>query len=268
MAMGLGRSGTRLGSMAFKFDEGNTEDSDERKPSDPYVPSFSESGRTRPFVGAPLHFHTSLDEEGDTTSIQSIMICWAGFDGDHWFGTSHLPDIDGSCSPLTPDGLHHMFWKSYNRLLHCAAAEVTISTDLESTDILSMDPVIPKLLYGQKFLLKSYEETISSTGSKLRKCVLQHIPPYMTEFKTKDLYSHASLCWNLVGIPSKYSRKGKVTATDGLHDYTKEDCPVTPPVSFGERYGRRIRYGNLERYDDGLSVDIYWYEYFIATLEV
>lgn len=260
-----------IGSNSFKYDRGGTENSDERITNDRYVPVIIDQTNSliTPFIGNPIHHHTSISSEGNTEEEQPIQICLREWTNYHWFGTTQPYDFNGNeltyAFPLTPDGLYHNFWKSYNRILLNGAIEITVKVDFPIEKILSLDTMVPKLYNGQLVMIKSLTIAISDEGVTCDKCEMVVIPPSNIYIEDKDIYSRSSLIWKYVGYDdSIYDRNGDFTATDGFEDYTEE--PEYSPSYFGEVALRRLRTGIYEKMDEPTQ-NASWYEYFIAVLK-
>lgn len=264
--------GTLLGSMAFRYDRAGTDDSDDRSPEDLYVPMRVDDGKDLlcPYIGNAIYMHTRLEDSEEVAAEQPLIICWAFYDSTkgHWTGSSQPYDWSGNKVsdrhfPLTPDGVYHMFWKSYNRLLLCSAPTVEIQMNLPLSVLLNMDMSVPKLFKGQKVIMKSMAIMVSSTGARSGECTLQVIPSCISSVNDKDIYDPDSLEWKHIGLPVKRGANGMVEATDGITDY--DAVPEAIPSYFGQRSGSRTRQGQITYHDGSSATSFMWKEYFIAT---
>lgn len=265
-----------LGSAAFKYDRGETEDSDERNAKDRYVPVIVNETRKliTPLIGDAIHHHTSAGEKESSSEDQAIQICWRLWDGElgRYYGSTQPYTFSGaehpSHFPLTPDGLYHHFWKEYNRILLSGATEISVQIDFPMDKLLSLDTLKPKMYRGQRVMIKALTIEIRDNGIRCSKCDMVVIPPSNVYIEDKDIYSRSSLTWRYVGVEDMgFSENVDVTPTDGLTDYT-EAPPELPewPDYLGEIIHRRLRTGIVSEIDQP-DMDTSWYEYYLAVLK-
>ena len=261
---------SRSGSTAFRYEGPGLGEKDERKTDDQFVPMVIDKSRQLllPYIGKQAYLHTEQNAGEDTGHSQDLMVCWKAMDHvtGRLFGTTQTyiynEEVCSAPFPLTPDGLYHMFWKTYNRMLLASAQEVEVELNLPVSAIAGMDLTVPKLFKGQRVLVKEINVEVSENGARCGKCLLQLIPGYLDKINDGDIYSSDSLKWKNVGIPSMRGVDGEITPTDGQPNWII--TPKDPPSYFGERSAGRTRTGNIV-YFDGTSASISWKEYCIAV---
>lgn len=267
-----------LGSTAFAYSCPGVEDSEDKKAEDKYVPMYVDRERSLllPFVGSSVHLHTSIKDEDDQSSEQPLMVCWKIFDSstNHYVGSTQPYGFYGDRAsvnhyPLTPDGIYHMFWRTYNKALIGAAPTIEVQLDLSVSDIICMDLSKPKIMNGQRVMIKSMTVEVSSSGVRCGKCMLQHIPAYTNNINDHDIYSSDCLTWRYFGLDQKRSDSGVVVSDDGLTDYSYNMVSGYVPGEIGEILFLRTRTGYVTYPDDynGRQARVTWNEGFIAVLK-
>lgn len=259
-----------IGSIAFRYDRGASEDEDKRETTDRFVPTVidSEKSLSCPYIGEKIHMHSRLQSKSAETASQPLQVCWCFWDSSlgHWTGSSYpykfsAEKISNQHVPLTPDGCYHLFWKSYNRMLISSAPEITFALELPLDKAISLDPTIPKLYKGQRIIIKSFSITISNEKSKCKECTAVLIPQYLNDIYDADLYDPNTLEWKRIGHTYKDLERLGYTISDGLENYTDTDCPTFVPNHLGQVEKFRNRSGLNS---GGYRTD--WYEAFIAIL--
>ena len=262
---------TLLGSNAFRYDRGISDDEDKRETTDKFIPTVidSEHSLSCPYIGEAIHRHTRLQSKSAETVSQPLQICWCFWDSSlgHWAGSSQpykfsTERISNQHVPLTPDGCYHLFWKSYNRMLISSAPEITFELDLPLDKAISLDPTIPKLYKGQHIIIKSFSITISNGKSKCGECTAVLVPQYLNDIYDADLYDPNTLEWKRIGYTYEDLERLGYTIYDGLENYTASDCPTFVPDHLGQVEKYRVRKG----YNSG-GYQTDWYEAFIAVLK-
>ena len=165
----------KVGTNQFKYDRGNSEDSEEFSPSDlvPPIVSPDRYGTLAPYIGDRVHRNTSYNDSEKDTDQEIIIVYYAGLteeptyegtggrvpttsDGCYYAGTTqkfnnqgHL--IDGAIE-LTPEGLVNKYFKLYNKHLRNNAITVSGEFKLTIEELLHYDLYSLKLLDGQLML--------------------------------------------------------------------------------------------------------------------
>lgn len=267
----LSTKGKIVGSNAFRYDRGASDDEDKRETTDRFIPTVidSENSLSCPYIGEAIHRHTILQSKSAETVSQPLQICWCFWDSDlgHWTGSSYpykfsTEKISNQHVPLTPDGCYHLFWKSYNRMLISSAPEITFALDLPLDKAISLDLTIPKLYKGQHIIIKSFSITISSEKSKCEECTAVLIPQYLKDIYDADLYDPNTLDWKRIGYTEADLERLGFTIGDDLENYSSADCPTFVPDHLGQVEKYRERKG----FNSG-GYQIEWYEAFIAILK-
>ena len=245
------------GSNCFIYDRKNSEETDKRSADDRFVPEIDYKKKLLvPYIGDKLHYNTAVASDKEEEE-QSIQICYAFFDGSqsYWFGNTQPYSRSGfrySCissggvledvPSLTPDGLYASCWAAYNLLLLNSAPEVTLQLDYDVAKILSMDLMRPKLLRGQKCLIKSFTFEVSASGIQCGKTVLQLIPDY--DDKIQDLpieFESWTFKWVVENNEWEALRQAYNPASEDYFvisrdgpDYTMSDAPAVKPTKEGQ----------------------------------
>ena len=285
---------TDKGSNCFTYDRDNSEDSEKHESDDRYVPEVRVDGMLMPYIGDRLHFNTSIKGEEEDDEEQPIMLCWMFMENGKAFGTSQPYNSSGermkyNAAPegqtsmedypeLTPDGLYPHCWKAYNELLLNNAPEIKVAIDFPESVIRNLDIMTPKLLNGQKVLIKSFSYTIGQDGVKCEECTLQIIPSYSDAvvdqpidlvqlFARWTIYDNRQKAINSVSsqMPGLII-SSQLTITDGLADYTEDDAPDYKPETLGiiEKYRKRTGTVRFVSPQATKRYDITWEEYFIS----
>lgn len=165
----------KVGTNQFKYDRGNSEDSEEFSPSDlvPPIVSVDQYGTLAPYIGDRVHRNTSYNDSEKDTDQEIIVVYYAGLTekptydttggrvplasaGYYFAGTTqkynnrgHL--IDGAIE-LTPEGLVHKYFSLYNKHLRNNAITVSGEFKLTIEELLHYDLYSLKLLDGQLML--------------------------------------------------------------------------------------------------------------------
>lgn len=165
----------KVGTNQFKYDRGNSEDSEEFSPSDlvPPIVSVDQYGTLAPYIGDRVHRNTSYNDSEKDTDQEIIVVYYAGLTekptydttggrvplasaGYYYAGTTqkynnrgHL--IDGAIE-LTPEGLVHKYFSLYNKHLRNNAITVSGEFKLTIEELLHYDLYSLKLLDGQLML--------------------------------------------------------------------------------------------------------------------
>ena len=165
----------KVGTNQFKYDRGNSEDSEEFSPSDlvPPIVAPDKYGTLAPYIGYRVHRNTSYKGSEKDTDQEIIIVYYAGLTeeptyegsggrvavtsaGCYYAGTTqkfnnlgHL--IDGAIE-LTPEGLVNKYFKLYNKHLRNNAITVSGEFKLTIEELLHYDLYSLKLLDGQLML--------------------------------------------------------------------------------------------------------------------
>lgn len=165
----------KVGTNQFKYDRGNSEDSEEFSPSDlvPPIVAPDKYGTLAPYIGDRVHRNTSYNDSEKDTDQEIIIVYYAGLTeeptyegtggrvavtsaGCYYAGTTqkfnnlgHL--IDGAIE-LTPEGLVNKYFKLYNKHLRNNAITVSGEFKLTIEELLHYDLYSLKLLDGQLML--------------------------------------------------------------------------------------------------------------------
>lgn len=165
----------KIGTNQFKYDRGNSEDSEEFSPSDlvPPIVFPDRYGTLAPYIGDRVHRNTSYNGSKRDTDQEIIIVYYAGLteeptyedtsgrvpitsDGCYYAGTTqkfnnqgHL--INGAIE-LTPEGLVNKYFKLYNKHLRNNAITVSGEFKLTIEELLHYDLYSLKLLDGQLML--------------------------------------------------------------------------------------------------------------------
>lgn len=264
-----------LGSDCFSYDRKNSDDSEEHSTDDRFVPAMKhKDGYMLPYIGERLHYNTFVPGEEEEAD-QPLQICYAFWDSSSgkWFGSSYPYAADGTqmkygqqtspgtpavslpYPPLTPEGLYSPCWKSYNGLLLNGAPEIEAQIDYPIYMLLSIALNRPKLLYGQKVMVKSFSYEISETGIKCSKSMLQLLPSYSDKVQDKpidiaDDIASSDMVWTLVntktssinaliqelkqgdadsGSSIKITYSYSTISDDGVQNYSENDAPDYTP---------------------------------------
>ena len=264
-----------LGSTAFPYDRQITKESETRSAADRYLPDQQCTNGIltyhMPYIGEPIHRNTSVSGEKPNTS-QELGICWCIPDEmGRYIGTSQpyfsigewATDLDTGEKyfPLTPDGIYHMCWRRYNRLLLSGAPEISLTLTLPAPTICSIDISKPKYYKGQKIIITKLSYIIDGNKISDCKCTAITLPLYMEDIADMDIYDTSNLVWKRKVAPDSFY------ATDSLTDYTEEDMPDHSPSYYGERAKERERKGTRGRPGGGRASVLYWFEYFYAEFK-
>lgn len=165
----------KVGTNQFKYDRGNSDDSEEFSPSDlvPPIVSPDKYETLAPYIGDRIHRNTSYNDSEKDTDQEIIIVYYAGLTeeptyegtnqrvpvtsgGCYYAGTTqkfnnqgHL--IDGAIE-LTPEGLVNKYFKLYNKHLRNNAISVSGEFKLTIEELLHYDLYSLKLLDGQLML--------------------------------------------------------------------------------------------------------------------
>ena len=165
----------KVGTNQFKYDRGNSDDSEEFSPSDlvPPIVSPDKYETLAPYIGDRIHRNTSYNDNEKDTDQEIIIVYYAGLTeeptyegtnqrvpvtsgGCYYAGTTqkfnnqgHL--IDGAIE-LTPEGLVNKYFKLYNKHLRNNAISVSGEFKLTIEELLHYDLYSLKLLDGQLML--------------------------------------------------------------------------------------------------------------------
>ena len=259
-----------LGTNCFTYDRDNSEDSEEHIAEDRFLPMLYRMSRLAPYIGDRLHYNTSIAGEEEETE-QPLQICYAFFHATSstegfWFGSTQpyystsdkaleYTGEDGlprTYPPLSPDGLYGLCWERYNRLLLNSAPEIEAQIDFSLEQVISLDMLTPKLLCGQKVMVKSLSYEMSEQGIVCGKCRLQLMPEYRDEVKDEPVeWASPSLIWQRVDTMSKEVFavvdamddvfKTEEIFDDGIQDYGPDDAPGYAPESVGVKAKERDR---------------------------
>ena len=285
---------TFRGSNCFTYDRDNSEGTDSHETDDKYTPMALVGSRLMPYVGDRLHFNTSIKGEEEDAD-QPVMVCWMFQSGGKAFGSTQPYDIDGNkmqykviisgfeltedYPELTPEGLYPYCWQRYNEILLNSAPEIKAQIDMPLPVILSLDIMTPKLMKGQKVMIKSFSYTIGNDGTKCGECTLQLIPAYVDAVIDEPidlvesivrwvLYDGRQKAINEKAAANEYLVVSyQLTVTDDYTDYSSSDAPDYRPETVGVIEKYRIREGSLRITDAKPSTRYYnitWEEYFIS----
>ncbi len=286
------------GSNCFTYDRNNSEDSTEYSAADRFTPEVDVDRMLMPYIGDRLHYNTSISGEKEETE-QLILICFAFWDSSRqsWFGSPYpylrsgakitykTEDLTDKHYPsLTPDGLYGCCWKAYNELLLNSAPEIEAQIDYPLSSILSMDLMTPKLLDGQKVLIKSFSFTISASGILCGKSVLQMLPECSDAIVDEPIeFLEGYFAWKCMDtyddtikeLYNQFSEDYERISHDNLADYTNSDRPGYEPLRAGETAMHRSRYQWIRIYDvhtedtmPGKEKVLHtWEEYFVSVRE-
>lgn len=249
---------TLIGSNCFTYDRGNSEETEEHSAKDRFVPEIDYNKMLMPYIGNRLHYNTSISGEEEDTD-QPLQICYAFWDADCWYGSTQPYERIGygefygqEIYPvLTPDGLYPLCWERYNGLLLNAAPEIEAQIDFSIGQLLSLDLMMPKLLNGQKVMIKSLTYELSSSGIKCGKCKFQLLPEYDDEIFDEPITfeQNNGFEWELVNTEDEAieatieafkqshviigSIRYEIYSRDGITDYTMSDAPDYTPTQDG-----------------------------------
>lgn len=163
-----------IGTNQFKYDRGNSEDSEEFSPSDivPPIVVADQYGTMAPYIGDRVHRNTSYNDSKRDTDQDIIVVFYAGLTeepvydysgrvpitsaGYYYAGTTQKYNnrgnlIDGAIE-LTPEGLVNKYFKLYNKHLRNNAITVSGEFKLSIEELLHYDLYSLKLLDGQLML--------------------------------------------------------------------------------------------------------------------
>lgn len=172
-----GSKGTKLvkiGTNQFKYDRGNSEDSEEFSPSDlvPPIVVVDQYGTMAPYIGDRVHRNTSYNDSEKDSDQDIIIVFYAGLTevptydysgrvpttsgGFYYAGTTQKYNNRGNliagAIELTPEGLVNKYFKLYNKHLRNNAITVSGEFKLSIEELLHYDLYSLKLLDGQLML--------------------------------------------------------------------------------------------------------------------
>lgn len=297
-------SETLVGSNCFTYDRENSENSETYSAEDRFVPeivvgdnkTLDGDGLIMPYIGDRLHYHTIIAGE-DEEDEQPLQICYAFWDdlyarpASHWFGSTQpyqrfgwlMQYYDGASAfdypKLTPDGMYPYCWEAYNGLLLNSAPEIEAQIDFSLPQLLALDMMRPKLLEGQRVMIKSLSYEISRKGVACGKCKLQLIPCYSDAIKDGPVIFETEVFgWKLVDTfldelnqaVDPGNEDYEILSEDGLTDYTKADAPSYKPTETGIIVMKRSRWMRINIWDarvpeeEAVKVErtLNWEEYF------
>ncbi len=151
-----------IGTSNFKYDRGNSTDSETHSSSD-IIPLMVETNigsrnKLYPFIGDRTHRHTTVrmskfDED------QDIILCWK-----HGIFGSITANFGGGNKSfdLTPYGLYQRFWSAYNNLLLNNKVGVNAIVEYPKNYLLDIDMINPKLYKNQVLLPVKTSYNVSS----------------------------------------------------------------------------------------------------------
>lgn len=259
------------GSNCFTYDRENSEDTEEFSASDRFVPEIvseiiPDFMGIMPYIGTRLHYNTVV-ADAEEEEEQPLQICYALWDHrvGQWIGNTQPYFLDGTpvvyypgskqYPVLTPDGLYGICWEAYNNLLLNSAPEIEAQIDFTAAQLLSLDMASPKLLHGQKVMIKSISYEVSHKGIRCGKCRLQLLPEYVDAVSDAPVeFSEGVYIWEYVNtLPDKETElrmkynvnKLEYIAGDAMEDYLPEEAPEYVPDRAGIQEKRRSR---LARY--------------------
>ena len=247
------QDGTRtvLGSNAFQYDRKNSEDSESISCNDRFVPMGTCNGMTIPNVGGRIHLNSSVNMKQEQSDMP-ILVCWAGIENGHYIGTSQGKASDGTDAAavpaMTPEGMYPHCWQAYNEMKLNGVPELTAHLELPASVLMTLDLRHPKLLNGQKVLIKSLSYSVGDKGLKCRECTLQLLHQYAD--RITDLAPAFLDCkWKYVNDLESRLRKlcqPEVLACTEL--YTEADIPGYAPAYAGMRAKQRKGYAAVQHY--------------------
>lgn len=273
-----------LGSNAFAYDRKNSSESEEIKTDDQYVPMVVYDGHLMPDVGKRVHLNSSVAGVKEDCK-QPILSCWVDHESGRMLGSSQGKFPDGepfkiktskTIPPMTPEGLYDSCWKDYNQLLTNGAPEASAQIDIPLSLLLTIDLSRPKLVGGQRIMIKSFSYKVSETGVKLGQTsfkvlsdysdgIADTIPNHDIEYTWSYINTLEAIVrqtyhlWPITGL--KYS----VIQTDGLNDYTNDDYPKFNPSMSGVKAQYRTRWALIVRGANPTQIrHINYEEYFIS----
>lgn len=291
-----------IGSNCYPYDRENAEHNEVYEAADCFVPEINIDGALFPYVGNRIHNKTSV-ENAEENGNQKLMICYAFSRLDSMYGNSQpysagrymnqypiripgKPAYWMTYPSLTPEGLYRECWKSYNECLLNSAPIVEQQIDFSERQLATIDFTCPKLLNGQKVMIKSISYQITDNGIICGAAKMLLLPHYDKEWLSDDPFidfMDNKFFWALknsfrqvLGESSSPAISLSGHATDGLQDYTIDDAPATVPQKTGviEKYRQRKGVRTFKNYvigvDGGIIVqekteDITWEEYFISA---
>lgn len=139
-----------------------------------------------PSIGQSIRKNIKLTTEGadaSSNSKQEIIIAYAAGKADdtaytagavrpatispkYFFGTTQKRDNVGNVwanSDLTTTDIYKKFFKNWNDVLRNSNVEIECKVDYTIQDFMSLKMDVPKLLYGQRVILKSVSYTVSNS---------------------------------------------------------------------------------------------------------
>ena len=190
------------------------------------------------------------------------------------------PGVSYPYPSLTPDGLYKVCWEIYNNLLLNSAPEIEAQIDFTVGQLLSLDLMCPKLLSGQRVMIKSLSYEVGARGISCGKCKLQLLPDYVDGIADEPvIFEDVLFGWRLVNNMNEAINAAvqdwedcEITEYDGLQDYTEDDAPNYIPDREGvieKSRGRSveivvfdIQFGDPET---GQRKRVEYSEYFISV---
>ena len=290
---------TLAGSNCFTYDRENADNAEEHSAEDRFVPEIDYDGHLlMPYIGDRLHYNTNIAGETEEAA-QALQICYAFWDSEisAWFGSTQSysrsgvemkypvqssPTVPARSYPypvLTPDGLYKVCWELYNNLLLNSAPEMEVQIDFTVGQLLSLNLMCPKLLCGQRVMIKSLSYEVGSRGILCGKCRLQLLPEYVDGIADEEVtFEDARFGWRLVNdingaIESILNdwEDYEVVGHDGLPDYTADDAPNYIPNKEDAIEKTRLRRVTIVVFDaqygspeTGQEKVVNYYEYFIS----
>ena len=244
---------TLAGSNCFTYDRKNSENTEDHSAEDRFVPEIDYDGRLLvPYIGDRLHYNTNIAGEAEENE-QPLQICYAFWDVTAlaWFGSTQPysrsgaemkysvqpsptePGVSYPYPSLTPDGLYKVCWEIYNNLLLNSAPEIEAQIDFTVGQLLSLDLMCPKLLCGQRVMIRSLSYEVGSNGIMCGKCRLQLLPEYVDGIADEPvIFEDVLFGWRLVNNMNEAINAAvqdwedcEITEYDSLQDYTEDDAP-------------------------------------------
>lgn len=280
-----------IGSEAIPFSR-KQEDMEEEEiaPSDSFVPMIYSTVLHQyvPYVGDSVHENLEIEGKEKTADLP-IMICYAqSFEDDdviyyvgnttgHAYGTAQSGET--MPAPLTPEGMVPKYFSEWWTILADGAPEFACSLKIPLITLGKMDLHTPKLLKGNKVLIKSIRYSISPAGLSTCQAVLQLLPSYDNTMPIPTVEFDSTFIWTIKSTRTIYPVQDKyeILETDGVADYTSSDAPNYAPTAAGEKakvrdrwlkyryhvYDKSFWHWSHSYYD---RVE-YYQEYFIGTLQ-
>lgn len=166
-----------VGTNYFKYDRGNSDESEEFSPEDLLPPMVFVNGMLMPFIGDRIHRNTTYNDSKKDEEQEIIIVDYAGLSkevdytsssstggripsdtegGHYYYGTTQKYDNTGELRAgkieLTSIGLFQAFFKLYNKHLRNNSVKIEGQLDLSSAELLSFQMYSLKLLNGQRIL--------------------------------------------------------------------------------------------------------------------